>query len=159
VPLDGQEPEPVFELLRGHWCGEGTLMGRPARFSMGWRRHAGFAVLTFANAFADTTGGVVPVLSAGAVYRMSAERPEAVWLDSRGVRIDIRWEASDSTLVGHWTAPEETGRTSYRVRSSAAIDVLDEVRGPSGWATFGTASYRRVDGDAIPPSGQCPPLD
>lgn len=146
--LSAQEPAPVFDLLRGDWCSEGTLMGRPARFAMGWQRHAGFAVLTFANGFADTAGEITPVLDAVALYRTSPERPEGVWLDSRGVRIEIRWEASDSALVANWTAPTESGRTTYRVRAAEAVEVVDEVMRGSEWATFGTARYRPADPNA-----------
>lgn len=146
--LSAQEPAPVFDQLRGDWCGEGTLMGRTARFAMGWRLHAGFAVLTFANGFTDTAGEITPALDAAALYRTSPERPEAVWLDSRDVRIEIRWEASDSALVAHWTAPTESGRTTYRIRSAEAVEVVDEVMRGSEWAMFGTARYRRAGPDA-----------
>ena len=141
--LAAQDAAPVFAHLAGDWRGEGTLMGRSARFTMSWQHHHGFALLTFGNAFVDSTGRVTPVLQAAAVYRTSPARPEAVWLDSRGVRVEIRWDASDSALVAHWTAPTETGRTTYRVRSADALEVVDEVRRDAGWRTFGTAHYQR----------------
>ena len=85
-----------------------------------------------------------PVLEAVAAYRTVYETPKAVWLDSRGVRIEIDWQATDdSTLVAEWTAPNESGRTTYRVVDPDAVEVTDEVRTDEGWRTFATARYRR----------------
>lgn len=137
----------IFERLRGEWRGEGTLLGRTARFTMRWQHRDGFALLTFANAFVDTAGVVTPVLNAAAVYRTSPAQPEAVWLDSRGTRVEIRWEGSDTALVSYWTAPTERGRTTYRVRSADELEVVDEVlSGERGWRPFGSARYVRVPG-------------
>jgi len=144
-PLSAQEPAAVFERLGGEWRGEGTLLGRAARFEMRWEPRGMLAVLTFENAFVDSSGQVTPVLSAAAVYRTSLQSPEAVWLDSRGVRIEIRWTATDSTLVASWTAPEEAGRTTYRVLSSEELEVVDEVETDGALRAFATARYRRVD--------------
>ncbi len=141
--LPAQGPAPVFDLLQGNWSGEGTLMGQSARFSMRWEQSQGFAVLAFRNAFADTTGKLTPVLQSAAVYRTSLEQPEAVWLDSRGVRVEITWEALDSALVANWTAPNEKGRTTYRVLAANELEVVDEVLSGSGWRMFATARYRR----------------
>lgn len=142
-PLAGQGA-PVFDRLQGDWRGEGTLMGREARFTMRWAHGGGFAVLTFGNAVVDSSGRVTPVLNAAAVYRTAPASPEGVWLDSRGVRVEIRWEASDSALVATWTAPTETGRTTYRVRSADELEVVDEILRDAGWRTFGSARYRRA---------------
>ena len=141
--LRAQDTAPVFSMLQGNWSGEGTLMGRSARFSMRWEQSHGFAVLTFRNAFADTTGKLTPVLQSAAVYRTSLAQPEAVWLDSRRVRAEITWEALDSALIANWTAPTEKGRTTYRVLTSNELEVVDEVLSGSGWRTFATARYRR----------------
>lgn len=136
----------VFDRLTGDWRGEGTLLGRDARFTMTWRPHRDFAVLTFGNGFVDPDGGTTPVLNAAAVYRTTADNPEAVWLDSRGVRIEIRWEASGSTLVAHWTAPTERGRSTYRTLGPDRVEVVDEVLSGDEWRVFGTARLSRVSG-------------
>lgn len=133
----------VFDQLEGAWRGVGSLMGRPAEFSMRWDLSPGLATLTFSNAFAADDGPATPVLNAAAVYRTAPATPEAVWLDSRGVRVQIRWEATDSVLVSHWTAPTESGRTTYRVISPDEVDVLDEVSSGGALRTFGTARYVR----------------
>jgi hypothetical protein len=139
----GAQRASVFDALRGDWIGEGTLMTRPARFTMTWRHEDGFAFLQFSNGFPDTVGNVTPVLRAVALYRTGAAKPEGVWLDSRGVRIELAWEASDTMLVVTWTAPTETGRTTYRMPSPGQVHVSDEVRRGTEWRTFGTAVYRR----------------
>lgn len=141
--LTAQTTAPVFDRLAGEWQGAGTLMGRSAEFTMTWTPHGELATLAFSNAFRDSTGAVTPVLEAVAAYRTVSETPEAVWLDSRGVRIEIDWQATDSTLVADWSAPNESGRTTYRVRGPDAVDVTDEVRTDEGWRTFATARYRR----------------
>lgn len=146
-PLGAQTTSPVFDRLAGEWQGEGRLMGRDAEFTMTWTLHGALAVLTFGNAFADTAGQVTPVLDAAAVYRTDAATPEAVWLDSRGVRIEIEWQGTDSTLVANWSAPSEAGRTTYRLvagDAGDAVEVTDEVRTDEGWRTFATARYRRM---------------
>jgi hypothetical protein len=142
--LAAQETGEIFERLAGEWHGEGTLMGRAARFEMGWEPRGGLAVLTFENGFADPDGQPIPVLQAAAVYRTSRESPEAVWLDSRGARIEIRWTATDSTLVANWSAPREVGRTTYRMISSEEIEVVDEVASDGTLRPFATARYRRA---------------
>ena len=143
-PLAAQERATIFEQLGGQWRGEGTLMGRAARFEMGWEPRGGLAVLTFENGFLDPSGQTMPVLQAAAVYRTSRQSPEAVWLDSRGVRIEIRWMATDSTLVASWSAPREVGRTTYRIISSEEIEVVDEVESDGTRRPFATARYRRA---------------
>jgi hypothetical protein len=60
------------------------------------------------------------------------------------VRIDIRWTATDSVLVSEWTAPEEAGRTTYRVLGPDALEVIDEVASDGGLRIFGRATYARV---------------
>lgn len=142
--LMAQTTATVFDRLGGEWQGEGTLMGRSAQFAMTWTPHGELATLAFSNAFPDSTGALTPVLEAVAAYRTVSETPEAVWLDSRGVRIDIDWQATDdSTLVADWSSPNESGRTTYRVVGPDAVEVTDEVRTEEGWRTFATARYER----------------
>ena len=141
-PIAGQES--VFSLLEGEWHGEGMLMGRSAAYAMTWRHDAGFAVLEFANSFVGTDGQATPVLNSVAVYRASEANPEAVWLDSRGERVEIRWESSDSSLIAHWANSSEEGRTTYRVRAGHELEVVDEVLSGDGWRTFGTARYKKA---------------
>jgi hypothetical protein len=152
-PLTAQSTAPVFDRLVGEWHGEGVLLGRTAEFAMSWAHRDGLAILTFANALADSAGEVTPVLEAAAIYRSAYRTPEGVWLDSRGVRVEIRWQATDSTLMADWSAPDEEGRTTYRVLADDAVEVTDEVRTAEGWRTFGTARYRRA---SVPQGG---PLD
>ena len=144
APLTGQVAPVVFDRLAGEWQGEGTLMGRNARFDMRWQRRDSFAFLSFTNTFVDSAGAVTPVLSAGAVYRVATERPEGVWLDSRGVRIEIRWSATDSMLVADWSSPDESGRTTYRVVSGDTVGVVDMVMRDGALRMFATALYRRA---------------
>lgn len=142
-PLAAQDTAPVFGQLAGEWRGEGTLMGRQAQFTMSWQMQDSFAVLTFSNSFVAEDGQVTAVLNSAAIYRASPDNPEAVWLDSRGVRVEIRWETSDSALVSNWTAPTESGRTTYHVRTRNEIEVVDEVMSGDAWRTFATARYTR----------------
>lgn len=140
--LSAQPSPPVFARLAGAWKGTGTLLGRAGHFEMRWEDRGEFAILTFRSAFAGEDGPS-PVLAAAALYRTRSGSGDAVWLDSRGVRIEIRWTATDSTLTALWSAPDETGRTTYRLVAADVVEVVDEVRGPDGWRTFAVASYRR----------------
>ena len=149
---------PVFGLLDGAWIGEGELLGRPAAFEMRWDLRPGdVAVLTFANAFRDPAGARTPVLDASAVYRTSTATPDAHWADSRGVSIRIRWEAAESTLVSHWEAPDERGRTEYVV-TDTGVEVTDRVESGGEWRVFATATYRRAVGELPGPHPALEPL-
>jgi hypothetical protein len=141
--LSAQDAPAAFAALSGDWVGEGSMFSRPARFTMRWRAQGGFAVLEFTNGFVDSLGEVTPALRSAAVYRTDPARPEGVWLDSRGVRIELMWEASDSTLVVNWAAPTESGRTTYRADATGEVHVVDEVRSGGTWRTFAMAAYRR----------------
>lgn len=143
--VSAQDHAAVFEGLSGDWRGTGRLMGREARFDMRWEHRGDLAILTFRSAFVAADGAETEVLSAAALYRTSEDTPEGVWLDSRGVRVEISWRATDGTLVATWTAPDEVGRTTYRVLSASELEVVDEVRDDGGWRTFATALYRRSD--------------
>lgn len=139
---EAQTPAQIFDRLAGTWQGTGTLFGGAAEFFMAWDRHDDLSVLRFRNARIDSTGTATPVLSAAAVYRTRGE-PEAVWLDSRGVRIEIAFEAGDSVLVSSWRAPVETGRTTYRLLPDGGLSVTDEVADENGFRTFAHATYTR----------------
>ncbi len=144
APAPAQAPA-VFDLLEGRWHGQGELMGRPAVFDMRWQRQpGGFVVLSFSNGFLNDDGERIPVLDAVAVYRQAVSNPEAVWLDSRGERVRIRWEVGDSTLTAHWSSASEEGRTEYRVVSANETVVIDHVMAGDEWQEFGQARYRRV---------------
>jgi hypothetical protein len=141
TPSQAQERD-VFTQLAGCWEGRGDLFGRPAVFSMTWeRRVANTWVLTFSNAFVDSTGQRTPVLQATALYGRMAGT--GVWFDTRGLRLELTWTATDSLLAVEWRAPDERGRTHYRVRDDATIDVTDEVYAAEGWRRFGSAQYQR----------------
>lgn len=138
-----QEAPSIFAQLHGEWVGTGTLMDRAARFTMRWDATDRFATLAFSNAFVDSAGQATTALSAVAVYRTSPQHSDGVWLDSRNFRIEIRWEATDSSLVANWAAPTESGRTTYTYRSQDEVMVLDEVMTRSGPRIFAQARYRR----------------
>ena len=147
VPSAGTQVAPVFAALEGEWIGEGALMGRDAEFTMRWDVMRELATLSFTNAFKGADGTLTRVLGASAVYRTTTADPVAVWFDTRGVRVEIRWESTDSALVSTWTAPSEQGRTSYRVLGADRVEVTDEVRRDGTLEVFGTAQYRRVRDD------------
>lgn len=137
----------VFERLEGAWSGSGTLFGRPAGFEMEWRLEwdGRIATLRFNNAFVAEDGARTPVLEATAYYRAGSGGEErGTWIDSRGEILALRFEAGDSTLMVHWEADSESGRTEYRLAGDDVLEVLDLVRGGDDWREFGRASYRRA---------------
>ena len=139
----------VFARLEGSWSGEGKLFGSTAAFDMRWEKNGATSVLTFANARVDSTGRRTPMLNAVALYRTSRSTPRAAWEDSRGLRLEIQWTASDSLLVSDWSAATESGRTSYRVNADGTVTVQDEVKGAEGLRPFGSATYRRESNSAL----------
>ncbi len=145
VPIEAQTlASSVFARLEGRWIGHGELFGRSAFFEMAWaREHDGVATLRFANGFVGDDGQRTPVLDAVALYRVSPASPQAIWLDSRGAQVTIRWEASDSMLTAHWRTDSEKGRTEYLIVSDAEVRVTDHVHAESGWRQFGHATYSR----------------
>lgn len=118
-------------------------MGRDAAFGLTWDVTGGLATLTFENALVGADGAVSPVLGAAAVYRTTPDRPEGVWLDSRGVRFELAWQADDTTLVVTWSGTEESGRTTYRVVGPDALEVVDEVAAEEGWREFARSRLAR----------------
>ena len=145
APSAAAVPEGVFALLTGNWTGEGTLFGRPARFTMSWAPGGnGTHRLDFSNGLVDATGTVTPVLDAVAVYTPGPDGgATARWTDSRPQEISIVAEVGDSVVVSDWTAPAESGRTEYRVAADGTVRVRDWVRGGDGLRPFGDAVYRR----------------
>jgi hypothetical protein len=150
-PTSAQDAGRPFRALEGAWDGTGIMFGSAAAFTMEWKRHHGMVVLLFRNALTPTDGPRQEVLSASAIYRTNAATPEAVWLDSRGARLEIRWEATDTSLVSVWTNAEETGRTTYVLRGADDVTVTDEVMSDGTWRVFGRATYRRRAAANQPP--------
>ncbi len=140
----GPPAETVFSALQGDWEGSGTLLGRPASFTMRWDVIGdGFARLTFKNAWVGDDGGLSPVLSAHAIYFVRDSTAIGVWLDDRPQRLTIEAALTDSSVVASWTAASERGRTEYVVRSAGSVVVKDFVYSNGTEQLFGEASYRR----------------
>lgn len=136
--------ETVFAALEGDWEGSGTLMQRPASFSMRWESTGdGFMRLTYTNAFVGDDGTVTPVLTANAVYFVRGSSAIGVWLDTRPQRLTIEALLTDSSVVSSWTAASETGRTEYVVHSADSVTVRDFVDVNGTERLFGEATYRR----------------
>ena len=147
--LRAQEPPvglpPVFQRLEGSWIGTGVLLGRPAEFTMRWEvRDGGFVRLVFTNAWVDESGARTPVLSSEATYLSESTSAIGVWLDDRPQRLTLRAELTDSTVVTHWTADAEEGRTEYVVRSADAVSVRDFVYSDGAERLFAEGTYRRA---------------
>ena len=139
----------VFARLEGRWVGTGALLGRPAEFSMRWTTdEAGFVRLAFRNGWVGEDGGVTPVLAAEALYRPGDSTAVGVWLDDRPQRLRLTATLTDSTVITHWVADAEEGRTEYRVRSADEVVVRDFVQAGDVERLFAEASYRREDGAA-----------
>ena len=152
----GQEAaSPVFDGLEGEWAGEGTLLGRPAQFTMRWTRvlEGQFARLEFTNGFAGEDGGApTPVLSAIAHYPLDGPAPrEGWWFDSRGEEVSLLIRTTDSNLLVDWSSDVEVGKTVYR-RFGDSIVVVDSVLTEAGYREFGRATYRRTGPVARPVS-------
>lgn len=145
----------VFDGLEGEWRGEGTLLGRPARFTMRWTRvlEGRFARLEFANAFAGGDGTeATPVLSAVAHYPLHGPAPRnGWWFDSRGERISLEVSPTDSSLLVDWASHTERGRTVYHPLGDSIV-VVDSVLAEGGYREFGRATYRRRGPGARPAS-------
>jgi hypothetical protein len=147
--LDRTATAEPFDRLLGAWSGDGTLLGRPARFEMSWSAGAAPDVyrLSFSNGFVDSAApsesAVQPVLSAEALYW---QRPdggvEGTWFDTRGVRINLEGTAAGNDLRITWAAPTENGVTLYRLVADG-VEVVDSVQTADGWREFGRAHYRR----------------
>lgn len=143
----GQDGPDVLSALEGRWSGDGTLMGRSARFEMTWTRvlNGRFLRLEFRNAFADVDP-VQTVLEADAYYRLGGAELTGSWMDTRGVILSLRATVGDSELVTDWTG-SESGRTTYRVIDSNTVEVVDLVRSGDEWREFAVARYQRTGGD------------
>ena len=110
---------------------------------MSWDAAEGLARLRFSNALEDDGGGTTPVLTAFATYRTMGPA-EGIWLDSRGETLELTWTHDRDALVVSWRSSQESGRTTYRLLTDDAVEVLDEVSAPDGFRVFGRARYTRV---------------
>lgn len=136
--------ETVFSALQGDWEGSGTLLQRPASFSMRWDVLGdGFVRLTFTNAWVGDGGRPSPVLTANAVYYVRDSSAIGVWIDDRLQRLTIEAVLTDSSVVARWTAASERGRTEYLLRSADSVVVKDFVYSNGEERLFGEAVYHR----------------
>lgn len=156
--LDAQETPPssvpsAFSKLEGAWEGSGVLLDRPAEFQMKWEvMGSGFVRLTFSNAWVKEGGSLTPVLSSQAVYYLDGSSAIGVWLDDRPQRLTLQASVTDSSVVTHWTAATEEGRTEYLIRSPEVVVVRDFVGVNGAERLFAEATFRRRDSEA--PAGR-----
>lgn len=138
------ELPPVFMSLEGTWEGEGVLLGRPAVFEMAWELGpSGFVQLSFSNAWVEDGGSSVPVLSARATYLVRGASATGVWIDNRPQRLTLDAVVTDSSVVTHWSAEAEDGRTEYVARSPTSLWVRDFVMSDGEERLFAEATYER----------------
>lgn len=139
----------VFATLQGTWEGSGVLLDRPAEFQMNWEvMGSGFVRLTFSNAWVNEAGNPTPVLSSQAVYYLSGSSAIGVWLDDRPQRLTLEASVTDSSVVTHWTAAAEEGRTEYLIRSLEVVVVRDFVGVDGAERLFAEATFRRRESAA-----------
>ncbi len=134
----------AFSTLQGAWEGSGVLLNRPAEFQMLWEvMGSGFIRLAFSNSWVDDGGQSTPVLSSQAVYYLRGSSAIGVWLDDRPQRLTLEASVTDSSVVTHWTAAAEEGRTEYLIRSLEEVVVRDFVYVNGSERLFAEASFRR----------------
>lgn len=134
----------VVSELSGSWEGSGVLFDRPAEFEMRWEvTQSGFVRLSFGNAFAASSQDRRPVLSAEATYHFRGNTGVGVWVDNRPQLLTLDATATDTSLVTHWVAPSEQGRTEYIVDRDTVL-VRDFVGGRGSERKFADAVYTRV---------------
>ena len=147
LAAEAQLPQPsTSDWLVGKWIGTGTLLGRQALFTMDWStaKPGAHLRLEFGNAFLDTAGRAQPLMAATALYLVQPDRTlTGSWYDSRGKVLTLRGTQGDSTLAIEWQAPEERGRTIYRLVQQGVVEVIDSVETRQGWREFGRALHRR----------------
>lgn len=134
-----------FQNALGQWEGDGTLFGMAASFKMSWSQELNgqFYKLEFENRFSDQTG-TERVMTAHGYY--SPDLSKGQWYDSRGMILPLKMELEGSKLTVLWGSPEsEEGKTIYTIESSNRILVEDFVKRNGTYATFGNASYARLD--------------
>lgn len=152
APSAGEVVVPdVVSRLAGRWEGEGTLLGRPARFRMAWTRvlEGRFLRLDFASEWVSGDGAAEPVMEATAHYRLGSEGRSALpgsWADVRGAMLALCASPERGALVVAWDAASEAGRTVYRPGADGAVLVVDSVRTAAGWTEFARARYFRAGG-------------
>ncbi len=139
----------AFSTLQGAWEGSGVLLDRPAEFQMNWEvMGSGFVRLAYSNAWVDEGGDSTPVLSSQAVYYLRGSSAIGVWLDDRPQRLTLEASVTDSSVVTHWTAAAEEGRTEYLIRSPELVVVRDFVDVNGAERLFAEATYRRRESGA-----------
>lgn len=143
TPLTAQTSS--LDAFLGEWEGEGELFEAPFEGDIVFEPAlAGTFVRLRFESRMDRGSGFQPVMSSEAFYDVAADGVvTGGWFDTRGVQIRLEGTVDDRFLAIVWTAPTETGRTTYTLRDDGSMEVVDEVRGAEGWREFGRAVYRR----------------
>ena len=149
LPAQDTAPSQPLEQWLGEWQGTGTTSGAPARLTLKWERALGgrFVRLTLLNEIgSEPTRQRFEGLAMywpGAAGRMNGR-----WFDSQGVMHVLVGALQSDALIAEWgdgTTPR--GRSTYRLLSADAMEVIDEIRGKDGsWREFGRFRLERPPG-------------
>ena len=141
-------PTPPLEQWLGEWRGTGTTNAASARLNLKWERALGgrFVRLTLLNEI-----GAEPAsqrFEGLALYwpGASAGRLNGRWFDSQGATHLLDAVLEPGALIAEWgdgTTPR--GRSTYRLLSPNAMEVIDEIRRKDGtWREFGRFRLERA---------------
>ena len=139
---------PPLEQWLGEWRGTGTTNDAPARLNLKWERALGarFVRLTLVNEIGAEAAS--QRFEGLALYwpGASAGRFNGRWFDSEGATHLLDAVLDPQALIAEWgdgTTPR--GRSSYRLLSPNAMEVIDEIRRKDGtWREFGRFRLERA---------------
>jgi len=136
-----------LDSLEGVWKGNGNLFGNEAKFEMTWKKalNNAFFKLTFSNEFSDNKGSVRS-LKSEAFYKITNNKIEGYWFDSRGLILPLKGTIEDSQLTIFWGDDKtENGKTIYTINSNQTINVKDYFSVDGNYKLFGTADYVKIE--------------
>lgn len=139
--LPGQEAAPAqpLEQWLGEWHGAGTTSGAPAKLTLRWERALGghFVRLTLLN---EIGAEPTPQRFEGLAMYWPGEagRMNGRWFDSQGVMHVLEGALEPDALIAEWgDGTTARGRSTYRLLSADAMEVIDEIRRKDGtWREF-----------------------
>ena len=144
--ISSSQPNAFLSRLEGAWQGEGKAFGMAAKQEIKWEwvLQKKFLRLTIKN---EMTRNGQPQLFEGQAYYQAtgADKFEAHWFDSRGVKFPIKAQLEGDALVALWGSPDkEEGKSIYRLVDDSTLEVVDSVKQKDGtYREFGRVTLKK----------------
>lgn len=136
--------EPDQTRLLGDWQSACDAWGTPATCRATWQRGK-HASLVEQHYTIVSAGNGMEIFAGRGLYRIIDGQVDGIWEDSRGQILPLAGTYQDGVLSVIWgEASSEIGRSVYTL-NEPTLQAVDSVLTESGWRTFMTIDYTRIE--------------